>query len=154
MNNDKAVGFILDDFLPYKINVLAQLISRSFSNTYTDVFQVSVPEWRVIAHLSQQNDVSVREIAEAAYMPRAKVTRAVQSLESRRLVKKVIDIQDRRLVSLKLTRKGQTLLSDIAPIAMQFQSDLIQGLPKHLRKDAKRLINAILTSAIELDSLS
>ena len=152
MSKDKNTEFILDDFLPYNVNVLAQLISRSFSKTYKDVFKVSVPEWRVIAHLSQQNDVSVREISEAAHMPRAKVTRAVQTLASRKLVKKVIDSQDRRLVSLRLTAKGQELVNNIAPLAMEFELNMIKGLPDGLQSQAKPFIQALLKTAIELDA--
>lgn len=151
MSKDSNTKFILDDFLPYNINILAQLISQSFSKTYTDTFSVSVPQWRVIAHLSQQNDVSVREISEAAKMPRAKVTRAVQTLEARGLVKKVVNVRDRRLVRLKLTRKGQGLLNKIAPLAMEFQSNLINGLPKELQADAKPLVQALLKAVSELD---
>ena len=145
MEKSENVQFILEDFLPYKLNVIAQMVSKSFSETYGESFNISVPEWRVIAHLNQRQNVSIREIAEEAYMPKAKVTRAVQILEARKWVKKVVDPDDRRLVRVRLTNKGQKRFNEIAPLALEFEANILKNLSKELRADAKILVDALLT---------
>lgn len=146
MTKSENVQFILEDFLPYKLNVVAQLVSNSFSETYRASFNLSVPEWRVIAHLSQQQDISIREIAEDAYMPKAKVTRAVQTLEARKMVKKIVDLGDRRLVKLRLTKKGQKLFNEIVPMALEYEASIINNLPQHMKTDAATLVDALLVA--------
>ena len=54
----------LDRFLPYLVNVLASRLSRELAAIYEAQFGVSIPEWRLIAHLAQNGNISVREIHE------------------------------------------------------------------------------------------
>ena len=55
-------AFPLDEFLPYRLAVASARVSRAFERRYRAEAGISVPEWRVLAHLSQQAEVSVREI--------------------------------------------------------------------------------------------
>ena len=59
---DGGTDFTLDDFLPYLVNVLAARLSVELGAEYGRRFSISIPEWRVLAHLSQHERVSVREI--------------------------------------------------------------------------------------------
>ena len=54
-------AFDLDAFLPYRLAKLASRVSRGFAQEYSARFGLSIPEWRVMAHLSQSDTVSVRE---------------------------------------------------------------------------------------------
>ena len=54
--------FDLDAFLPYQLAVAATRVSRAFAERYRAEFGLSIPEWRVLAHLSRSGAVSVREI--------------------------------------------------------------------------------------------
>jgi hypothetical protein len=52
----------LDRFLPYRLNVLASRVSADLARVYEHRFGISIPEWRVLAHLAQNGQISVREI--------------------------------------------------------------------------------------------
>jgi len=54
--------FDLDDFLPYRLAVAAERLSAEFSRSYTQTFGLSNPEWRVLVHLTQTGEISVRDI--------------------------------------------------------------------------------------------
>ena len=55
--------FILANFLPYQLSILASGISRDFSKEYILRFGLNNAEWRIIAHLSQETEnISIREI--------------------------------------------------------------------------------------------
>ena len=45
--------FQLDQFLPYRINVLANLISLALSRVYSRRYRIGVPEWRVLVVLGE-----------------------------------------------------------------------------------------------------
>ncbi|TIQ53863.1 MAG: winged helix-turn-helix transcriptional regulator, partial [Mesorhizobium sp.] len=50
MSNDVLC---LEHFLPYRLNRLADAISREFSKIYKDRYGLSRPEWRTLATLGQ-----------------------------------------------------------------------------------------------------
>ena len=120
--------FNLDDFLPYQISELSRRVSAGFSRHYRERYGISVAEWRVMAHLSQQEAVSVREIHRRVGMDKPKVSRAASRLEAAGYVTKVVNPADRRLVELSLTGRGQDLIATLAPIAADYQAWLIAAL--------------------------
>jgi DNA-binding MarR family transcriptional regulator len=117
--------FVLDEFLPYRVNVLAARLSREFAARYREKFGISVPEWRVVAHLSQSGAVSVREIHARVDMDKSKVSRAAARLEAAGYVEKRVNPADRRLVELSLTPRGRAMMAELARVAEGYQSELI-----------------------------
>ncbi len=139
--------FDLSRFLPYQLAVLASRTSRNLSQTYQDSFGLSIPEWRVIAHLSQEGHVSVREIHERVDMDKSKVTRASQRLEMAGLIKKETNPSDRRLVTLSLTAKGRNTMAKIAPLADEFAQDLLSVLEPLERDVFQSVVEKLLTES-------
>jgi len=117
-------GFVLEDFLPYRVNVLAARLSREFATRYRARFGISVPEWRVVAHLSQSGAVSVREIHERVDMDKSKVSRAAARLEAAGYVAKRVNPGDRRLVELRLTARGEAMMAELAKLAEAYSGEL------------------------------
>lgn len=120
--------FDLTAFLPYRLAVAASRVSRAYARRYSAELGLSVPEWRVLAHLAQEGQVSVREIEARVDMEKSKVSRAASRLEEQGLLAKVVNEADRRLVSLSLTPEGHAAMARLAPIALQFQSELLAAL--------------------------
>ncbi len=120
--------FNLDDFLPYQLSELSRRVSAGFSRHYRDLYGISVAEWRVMAHLSQQEAVSVREIHRRVGMDKPKVSRAATRLEAAGYITKVVNPHDRRLVELSLTPQGRDLIATLAPIAADYQARLMVAL--------------------------
>ncbi|MFO1075536.1 MAG: MarR family winged helix-turn-helix transcriptional regulator [Geminicoccaceae bacterium] len=117
--------FVLDDFLPYRLSVAASRVSRRFARRYGAESGISIPEWRVLAHLAEGGPVSVRDIHARVDMDKSKVSRAAARLEEAGLVRKVADTQDRRLVALSLTPAGERLMARLGAIAEAFQEELL-----------------------------
>ena len=118
----------LDRFIPYLVNVLASRLSRELAKVYEARFGISIPEWRVVAHLSQHEDVSIREIHDRVDMDKAKVSRAAARLEAVGLVEKAVNEDDRRLVALRLTQKGRRLFGEIEPLALAYEREALAAL--------------------------
>ncbi len=114
----------LSAFLPYQLAVAAARVSKQFSDRYRAEFGLSIPEWRVLAHLAGGDAVSVREIHARVDMDKSKVSRAAARLESAGLIEKRESAVDRRLLDMRLTAAGHELIGRIMPIADDFQSDL------------------------------
>lgn len=121
-------AFILDGFLPYRLAVAAGRLSREFSSIYQDRFGLSRAEWRVMAHLSQEAEVSVRDIHARVDMDKSKVSRAATRLEDAGIVTKKISDRDRRLVVLALTDTGMAMMAELAAAAQAFQAEVMARL--------------------------
>lgn len=117
-------AFNLEGFLPYQLNELSRLVSAGFSRHYRERYGITVSEWRVVAHLSQENAVSVREITRRVGLDKPKVSRAASRLEAGGYVTKVANETDRRLIQLTLTDKGREMIATLAPIADAYDAKL------------------------------
>ncbi len=137
--------FRLDEFLPYQLAELASRTSRGFADLYRKKFGISVAEWRVVAHLSQSEEVSVREVHERAQMGKWQVSRAAARLEAAGYVRKRPDPEDGRLVRLALTGKGRAMVGEIIPIALSYERELLAraGGGDEIRKQLRKLLEAL-----------
>ena len=148
---------LLDGFLPYRAARLANALSRRLAERYEARFEISVAEWRIIIHLTQESEISIRDIYTRVDMDRARVTRAVQRLQARGLVSKLVNESDRRLIRLELTDSGRQVANEIAGIAARFEAELLaavpatagEGLLKHF--DALEAALADMPDKLEID---
>lgn len=139
--------FNLDEFLPYQLAELSRRVSARFSQAYRERYGISVAEWRVVAHLSQQTAVSVREIHKRVGMDKPKVSRAATRLEAAGYLRKVVNPVDRRLVELSLTAKGREMIDTLAPIAADYQAELLAVLGDEAGEFVDRV--KVLSAALE-----
>ena len=147
MKQMSSRDFDLASFLPYRLSVLARRVSADFARLYGDRFGITIAEWRVLAHLSQHDSVSVREIHERADMDKPKISRAAARLEQAGLIEKREGATDRRLVSLTLSDKGREMVAAIGPLAEEFESEIDDLLGADeaaaFRRDVERMIEAM-----------
>jgi DNA-binding MarR family transcriptional regulator len=135
--------FILANFLPYQLSILASGISRDFSKEYILRFGLNNAEWRIIAHLSQETEtISIREIYQKVDLEKSKVSRAVSKLAKRKLLSKKVNLSDKRLVDLKLTKAGREIIDEMTEIAMDFEARFLQKIENP--GSFKNTINALL----------
>ena len=67
---------VLEEFLPYRLAVLATIVSQGFARLYSEQFGISIPEWRVIAMLGQHGTLTSKEIGERTHMHKTMVSGA------------------------------------------------------------------------------
>ncbi|MCR8724773.1 MarR family winged helix-turn-helix transcriptional regulator [Frigidibacter sp. ROC022] len=120
--------FVLSDQLLYQVNVLAGRLSRAFAARYKAEIGLTVPEWRVLAHLSQASSVSIREIVQKVEMEKSRVSRAVSRLEAAGYVSKAADERDKRLVALALTPSGREMFQRLVPMTQAFEAEITAQL--------------------------
>src|SRR6185436_4739513 len=86
----------LEKFLPYRLSVLAQIVSQSLHDVYAGPFGLAVPEWRVMAALGRFAPLTASEVGLRIVMDKVAVSRAVARLLKRGLVERATDRADRR----------------------------------------------------------
>ena len=119
---------ILEDFLPYRLSVLSHTISTTIANVYEKRFGVSIPEWRVIAILGRFPGLSAVEVADRTMLDKVAVSRAVTKLIRNSRIDRQFADADRRRSILNLSDEGRQVHNEIAPLALAFEHDLLQGI--------------------------
>ena len=113
--------FDLDGYLPYRLAVAAEKVSKALAAQYRDRYGISIAEWRVLVNVGYAKDQSIRDIESRVSMDKTKVSRAASRLEAAGYLTKTLDDGDRRLLKLTLTPKGAALLAEIVPLAQAYQ---------------------------------
>jgi DNA-binding MarR family transcriptional regulator len=133
--------FDLDAFLPYQLAVASSRTSRALAKRYA-ALGLTIPEWRVLAHLAKGEPLSVKDIAARADMDKSKASRAASQLQAKGLVAKAPNGADGRLIALTLTVQGQATMARLIPIARAFEDEVLAGLgalADPLKQSLKRL---------------
>ena len=88
---------ILENFLPYRLSILSNTVSSTVARVYDKRFNLSIPEWRVIAILGRFPGLSAVEVAERTLMDKVAVSRAVSKLiKNGRIDREFADADRRR----------------------------------------------------------
>lgn len=124
----------LEDFLPYRLNRLADAMSRDFSRLYRERFGMTRPEWRLLATLGQYGTMTATAIGQHSSMHKTKVSRAVTALEQRRWLARRPDEADRRIEHLTLTKAGTDAYLQLVPVAHSFEEVLFARMGARDRK--------------------
>ncbi len=140
----------LDRFVPYRLSVLANLVSRAFALLYAERFDIAIPEWRVLAVLGMAEPQSASEVCERTAMDKVRVSRAVQSLLTSGLVERGISADDRRRASLTLTRRGKAIYREIVPLARSVEARLMETLTLEEASQLDVLLTKLESRASEL----
>jgi DNA-binding MarR family transcriptional regulator len=135
--------------VPYRIAVLARGISASLGRKYRDL-DISIPEWRLIAHLAEVGTCSSGEICARTAMDKAKVNRAVMRLVAAGLILAGTSSRDRRVNVLKLTAQGQKVYEKIVPMALAHEEALLDALSEAEIKELTMIIGKLQTQVDKL----
>ncbi|TMO28318.1 MULTISPECIES: MarR family winged helix-turn-helix transcriptional regulator [Pseudoalteromonas] len=128
MTTEREQILDLQQFLPYSLTNIAMQMSEQFSELYQQQFNLTVPQWRVIANLAQYGECSAKELCDMAQMDKSTVSRAVKSLLSRELIVAKANPTDKRASLLSLSAGGIALHEQIVPLANEWQARLVSGL--------------------------
>lgn len=133
----------LDTFLPYRLSVLSNRVSDAIARQYSERFNLSIPEWRIIAVLGQSPNLSAREVASRTAMDKVQVSRAVTSLVSAKRLTRTEDATDARITRLTLTAKGRAIYDEVAPLALHLESLLLSSLSTQERATLQDLMHKL-----------
>lgn len=120
----------LTNFIPYQLSVLSNKISRGIAKFYRDQHGISIPEWRVLAILSDLNHQTAKELTEYSQMDKVKVSRTMKILEDKGLVSERTCQKDARARRYNLTINGRQLINEVKPKALAFEKELLASLSK------------------------
>lgn len=148
MKNPEAKTFELERFLPYRLSLLTNTVSRGVACSYRDQHGISVTEWRILAVLGRFPGLTASDLVQRTAMDKVAVSRAVKSLTARKLVKRDTDAADRRRRLLHLTPdRGRPLLDNVVPNARRYECRLLEALTPSEFEQLDTLLNKLQARA-------
>lgn len=136
MPNEGGKSLRLQDYLPYRLSVASNAVSRWIASAYQDQFGLKIPQWRLLAVLADEGPLTQQTLCGRTLMDKVTVMRAAQGLLRRHLIKRLPNSEDGRSHRLLLTRTGQRLYDQIVPLALDYEAQLLQGIDQ---QDVARL---------------
>lgn len=137
----------LERFLPYRLSVLANTVSRSIARLYAERFDLTIPEWRVMAVLGRFGSLTANELCGRTAMDKVRISRAVARLLAARRLTRRVERADRRRARLDLSARGRAVYDEIVPLARAAESRLLATLTKAQRDQLHDLIQALQNRA-------
>lgn len=140
---DAGDALELGRFLPYRLSVVSNLVSKAFAQRYETAFGLSIPEWRVMAVLGRYAPASSQDICARTAMDKAKVSRAVTRLVAAGYVTRKDNPLDQRQNILGLSRKGRGVYQQIVPLARAIEREVLDGLSSDEVRQLDRLLDKL-----------
>ena len=146
-SNPAPPAIELERFLPYRLNVVTEAVSRALSQLYNDRHGISIPEWRIIATLGQYRRMTAKDIGAHSRMHKTKVSRAVARLIEREFLLRAVNEDDQREAFLELSPKGRNVYEDLVPRALAFAQELSDSFTA----EEQRVLDSVLTKLEKRD---
>lgn len=138
---------VLEHFLPYRLSVLSNIVSGRIAKSYEERFQLTIPEWRVMAVLGRFPGLTAAEVRDRTAMDKVQVSRAVARLQKARRIEQRAVEGDRRARHLFLTEEGREVYSEIVPLARDYEQRFIASLNAGERAQLDRLLDKLAAAA-------
>lgn len=102
---------------------VSEAFGRRLQNT-----SITRVQWIALYYLKTQNRISQNDLSKLMNVKDSSAGRLIDRLERDGLIKRERNDNDRRVIYISLTDKGDKLISDLIPIGIQFNNDLLEGI--------------------------
>lgn len=135
--------FLLKQFMPFRLSVLANRMTRAVARVYMRRFHLSAPEWRALAVLGRFGAMTANSVVERTGMDKVRVSRAVTRLLQLGHITRRTDPADRRRAILDLTASGLSVYRQIVPRALAVESEMLAALTPEERAVLEAVISKL-----------
>lgn len=118
----------LADFLPYRLSVLSNTISRNIAEIYDREFGLNIWQWRVMAVVAEAPGLSATQVTRRTAMDKVAVSRAVSGLIELGYMTRESSEEDARRSVLVLSTQGRGIYNQIVPLALGYERELLEGM--------------------------
>ncbi|MDD2419509.1 MAG: MarR family transcriptional regulator [Bacteroidia bacterium] len=137
-----------------QVGVFLNLVHCQFKQFLNSVFQkhgfnLTPEQYLVMDTLWDEGVLSQQQIADILLKDKNSVTKLIDALENKGLVKRIADLKDRRQNKIHLTDKAVSLKDDITVIAIETTNAIIKDIPK---EDLIRFVKVLNKMSENMDA--
>ena len=123
-----ATQLNLSRYVPALVNLLANKLATGASQCYRKHFGIGVVEWRLLAMLKVENNITANRMCEVIGLDKSAVSRSLQLLEKAGYVSSQVDSRDARRNTVSLTATGTALHDRVLKVALERERRLLGDL--------------------------
>lgn len=113
------------------VNILNSRIKKGFFDKLQENgINITPEQYLVLDILWDQQSLSQQNIADIIQKDKNSVTKIIDSLEKKNLVRRVVDKKDRRINKIELTDEAMALEKLTTEVAISFMNDVVKGIDK------------------------
>lgn len=139
------------DLLLYRLTKLTAATGRLVTRLLERCYGITRREWGVLMWLSHAPGVSPSQLADALALDRARISRAVSSMQTKGLLRKTPDASNRRTTPLHLSAAGQQLHDELLPQIRAINMALVSALDSNAVTALDRSLQKLQQHAIALE---
>ena len=133
----------VDDYLLYLLAAVSDRASAQF-HARARKAGLRVPEWRVLACLSDEDGAMVTRLAKLSLLEQSRLTRIIDQMAEKGLVLRAPDPEDARRVRVYLTATGRDLALRLVADARGHEAGILSLLPPDAAEAIKPMLKALL----------
>jgi DNA-binding MarR family transcriptional regulator len=120
----------LGDYLPYLVNRVGSIIAEQFGEEALAQHGLSIAMWRVMAALASTGGQRQIDLADLTSIDSSTLSRLVTRLVHLGIVTRTRSTSSNREVVVKLSAKGNALMTELVPVAREYETAAIADLSR------------------------
>jgi len=133
---DGSLGFLLSN----ASMVLLRQLNRNFN---ASGFDITKEQWSLLICLLHQEGETQSYFAEKTLKDKVSITKVIDNLVKKKLVKRMPDENDRRVKRIYLTEQGKEIIPKLKKVAFASLEDAFIGINKNDLDNFKKVLSKI-----------
>ena len=143
--------FQLEQAIGLNVNRAAFLMTEEIARRFSsNGYQLSAQDFGILFRLSKQGPMTQVEIGALMMRDKTTITRRVDGLVKKQLVKRNPDPDDRRYYRIALTAEGNRALEVMIPLVLDFQQEVLSEIPDEDKATTIQTLKCISDKLINL----
>ncbi len=134
----------MDEFIPYRINVLYRLMTRMGTRVMADMHDLSLAEWWTLVQLVNETAHTVSQLSERTHVDKAQTSRAADALIRKGLASRRPDPDDRRSTLYEATQAGRERFQAALPDRLSMHRAMVAELGVEDTRTFMRATNKLI----------
>ncbi len=135
----------LQDVLFYSLESAIKAYRRfAQARLHAAGIDITIDQWLVLKTIHESADVTLQQIGAAVFKDFASVTRIVQLLERKGLLRRTPHPNDGRRSEFALTSSGESLIRTVEPIAQANRRQALEGIDAEQVAQLRAVLNRIM----------
>ena len=109
-------------------------------------FPITPEQYLILSILVETGELYQRQICEITYKDRPNITRLINILEADGLVKRIHDVNGRKVNKIQVTQEGAALHARIKPYMLELRDEAVSGIKKEELETFFAIMNKMIAN--------
>lgn len=144
----------LSRYTPALVTFLVNKMSTGSTQIYSELFDISVTEWRIVSLLAVEQPIVAKRVTEVIGLDKATVSRSINRLVKEGYLSLNTDENDRRATFIQLSEKGIDLHNQVIEIALDREQKLLEPLTEEEIEYFISILNKLNNHIVDMNEAS